>query len=213
MKLKKLFILLATIFIFGYTNVKADTVYDIDVNMYINKDGSAEVTETWDVKADNGTEWYHPFRDLGETKITEYTVTMDGQPLTYKNWNVDESLSEKAGYYGINYTATDTELCFGKSNYDQHTFVLKYHVENFIFNTDDPNIEFGLTSDKLSVQERNHLCVKLIMTLLPRNAAEAATRNMSDEGSEPKEKTSIIKKIGRKIIEKREARYYRDEEE
>ena len=142
MKLKKLFIILTTLFIFGYTNVKADTVYDIDVDMYINKDGSAEVTETWNVKADNGTEWYHPFRDLGETKITDYTVTMDGQTLTYKDWDVDESLNEKAGYYGIHYTSTDTELCFGKYDYNEHTFVLKYHVENFIFNTDDAQVMY-----------------------------------------------------------------------
>ena len=85
--------------------------------------------------------------------------------------------------------------------------------DSMIFNTDDPNIEFGLTSDKLSVQERNHLCVKLIMTLLPRNAADAAIRSLEVEEEEPKEKTSFIKKIGRKIVERREARYYRDEEE
>ena len=82
-----------------------------------------------------------------------------------------------------------------------------------IFNTDDPNIEFGLTSNKLSVQERNHLCVKLIMTLLPRNAAEAVVDSLDEEEFVAQEKTSFIKKIGRKIIQKREARYYRDEEE
>ena len=85
--------------------------------------------------------------------------------------------------------------------------------DSMIFNTDDPNIEFDLTSDKLSVQERNHLCVKLIMTLLPRNAAEAVVDSLGTVEDEPKEKTSIIKKIGQKIIQKREARYYRDEEE
>ena len=85
--------------------------------------------------------------------------------------------------------------------------------DSMIFNTDDPNIEFGLTSDKLSVQERNHLCIKMIMTLLPRNAAQAVVESLSVEQEEPQPKDNIIKKIGKKIIQKREERYYRDEEE
>ena len=85
--------------------------------------------------------------------------------------------------------------------------------DSMIFDTDDPNIEFGLTSDKLSVQERNHLCVKLIMTLLPKNAAEAAVATIDDAPVATEYKEGILQKISRKIIEKREQRYYRDEEE
>ncbi len=85
--------------------------------------------------------------------------------------------------------------------------------DSMIFDTDDPNIEFGLTSDKLSVQERNHLCVKLIMTLLPKNAAEAAVATIDDAPAATEPKEGILQKISRKIIEKREQRYYRDEEE
>jgi SAM-dependent methyltransferase len=85
--------------------------------------------------------------------------------------------------------------------------------DSMIFDTDDPNIEFGLTSDKLSVQERNHLCVKLIMTLLPKNAAEAAVATIDDAPAATEHKEGILQKISRKIIEKREQRYYRDEEE
>ncbi|WP_081671262.1 SAM-dependent methyltransferase [Butyrivibrio sp. XBB1001] len=85
--------------------------------------------------------------------------------------------------------------------------------DSMIFDTDDPNIEFGLTSDKLSVQERNHLCVKLIMTLLPKNAAEAAVATIDDTPAATEHKEGILQKISRKIIEKREQRYYRDEEE
>lgn len=140
MKIKNLFILLALFFVLGMTNVKANTINNIDVNMYINQDGSADVTEIWDVKGTDGTEWYHPFRDLGDTKITNYMVYMDNEPLQYKEWDINESLSQKAGYYGINYTSTDTELCFGKYDYNSHIFKLTYHVENLIFNTDDAQV-------------------------------------------------------------------------
>ena len=142
--MKKLFILLAIIFCFGITNVYANTIYSIDVDTYIDKNGNAQITETWDVEGSDGTEWYHPFRDLddGHHKIAEFTVTMDGKSLTKKTWNINESLSQKAGYYGINYTSTDTELCFGKTDFERHTFVLKYTVLNFIYNTSDAQVMY-----------------------------------------------------------------------
>lgn len=140
MKIKNLLILLALFFTLGLTNVKANTINSIDVNMYLNKDGSADVEEVWDVVGTDGTEWYHPFRDLGEVKITDYTVEMDNTPLTYKIWNVSESLSQKRGYYGINYPGNGIELCFGKYDYNHHTFKLKYHVEKIIFNVNDAQV-------------------------------------------------------------------------
>ena len=82
-----------------------------------------------------------------------------------------------------------------------------------MFNTDDPNIEFDLTSSELGVKENNHLTVKILTTMVPKNAADAIINSVNlQQAAEPKEKVGIIKKIGRKIVEKREARYYRDEE-
>ena len=142
--MKKLLILLSLVFVFGYTNVKANTIYSIDVNTYIDENGNAEITEMWDVEGTDGTEWYHPFRNLseGHHQITDFTVTMDGNPLTRKSWNINESLSQKAGYYGINYAGNDTELCFGKADFERHIFILKYKVTNFIYNVDDAQVMY-----------------------------------------------------------------------
>ncbi|SFC77980.1 Methyltransferase domain-containing protein [Butyrivibrio sp. YAB3001] len=86
--------------------------------------------------------------------------------------------------------------------------------DSIIFNTEDPNIEFGLTSERLRVKDRNHLCVKYIMTLLPKNAAEAAVASLdSTSESRTESKENIIEKLGKKLIQKCEERYYRDEEE
>lgn len=88
--------------------------------------------------------------------------------------------------------------------------------DSIVFNNEDPNIEFGLTSDKLSVQERNHLCVKYIMTLLPTNQAEAIFESLNEEEAirdSASNSCGFIKKLGKKIIQKREERYYKDEEE
>ncbi len=86
--------------------------------------------------------------------------------------------------------------------------------DTIIFDSNDPNIEFGLTSDRLSIQERNHLCVKLITTLLPQNAAEALAQSVYVPEQEVKDESpNIFKKIGKKIMQVREARYYVDDEE
>ena len=39
-------------------SVRADRMYNIDMDIYIDKDGNANITEVWDVKADSGSEWY-----------------------------------------------------------------------------------------------------------------------------------------------------------
>ncbi len=88
--------------------------------------------------------------------------------------------------------------------------------DTFVFNSDDPNIEFGLTSQKLNMQSRNHLELSLLTTLIPRNAADALVNSLHEEEppapQQPKKGRSLIKRIGKKIIEKREERMYKDEE-
>ena len=112
--------------------VKADHIYSIDVDVDVLKDGTANITEIWDVRATTGSEWYKTMYELGDSELSNFVVYMDGEKLKNKTWDVDESLSEKAGYYGINYASDGVELCFGKSDMDRHTFTLTYTLSNFI---------------------------------------------------------------------------------
>ena len=134
---KRSFYLIFILIILFPISVFADDIYKIDMHIYLNKDGSANITEVWDVSADSGTEWYKQLYNLGNQELSNFKVSMDDEPLTYKEWNVNESLSEKSGYYGINYVPEGLELCFGKSDMNEHTFTLTYTLSNFIFNTED----------------------------------------------------------------------------
>ena len=134
---KRSFYLIFILIILFPISVFADDIYKIDMHIYLNKDGSANITEVWDVSADSGTEWYKQLYNLGNQELSNFKVSMDNEPLTYKDWNVNESLSEKSGYYGINYVSEGLELCFGKSDMNEHTFTLTYTLSNFIFNTED----------------------------------------------------------------------------
>ena len=121
--------------------VKADKIYSVDMKIDIEKDGTANITEVWDVKASGGSEWYKQINNLGNSILSNYKVSMDGNILQNKPyWNINESMQEKAGYYGINKTSNGLELCFGKTDKKRHKFTLTYTISNYVFNTNDSQV-------------------------------------------------------------------------
>lgn len=133
-------LLLFMIILFAPIWVYADHIYNIDMDIYLEEDGTANITEVWDVQADSGSEWYKQLYNLGTEELSNFRVSMDGHDLQYKSWNVDESLSAKSGYYGINYVSEGLELCFGKGDMNRHKFTLNYTLSNFITNTSDSQV-------------------------------------------------------------------------
>ncbi len=146
---KILFLIITFLFSINLTYAK-NNIYNIDIKVYLDENGNANITETWDVKGSDGTEWYKVINNLGNMELSNFKVSMDGNALKYKTWDVDESLNEKKGYYGINYTSDGLELCFGKYDYKKHTFTLTYKLSNFIFNTDDAQVIYYNFIDRLS---------------------------------------------------------------
>jgi len=138
--MKKKLMIILFLFILFPINALADDIYSIDMDIYLDELGNANITEEWSVKADSGSEWYKQLYNMGNQEISNFTVSMDGNPLEYKEWNINESISQKNGYYGINYVSECIELCFGKSDFDYHTFTLNYTLSNFIVNTDDSQV-------------------------------------------------------------------------
>ena len=155
--MKKKLILILFMFVIFPISVFADDIYRIDMNIYLDEEGNANITENWNVKADSGSEWYKQLYNMGNQEISNFTVSMDGNPLEYKDWNIDENLSQKSGYYGINYVNEGIELCFGKSDFKKHTFTLNYTLSNFIINTSDSQALYetlfpNVTMDNFTVE-------------------------------------------------------------
>jgi len=148
---KKIKLFLFMLFIMLPISVRADHMYKIDMKVNISEDGTANVTEVWDVKATSGSEWYKTMYELGNSKLSNFTVLMDGEKLQYKNWDVNESIREKAGYYGINYASKGMELCFGKGDMKRHTFTLNYDLSNYVFNTSDSQILYWTLFPEVTV--------------------------------------------------------------
>lgn len=157
-KLKYFFFILVMFFV--YNNANAETINSIDMDVSLNSDGSADVFETWDVNATEGTEYYHTFQKLNNSKISDFTVCDENECYEETKWNINASLKEKAYKYGYNYINDDNgvELCFGKSSYGKHTYSLSYHISNFVTRIDDADIimsnmfEAGLDINSASIE-------------------------------------------------------------
>ena len=154
--MKKIFFTLILIFS-SIIVVDASSISNIDLDIYVDKFGNAQVTETWDAYVNEGTEGYHPYYNLGNSTITDLQVTMDGKPFTtINNWDIQASLNEKAYRAGIYYTGNEVDLCFGISNYGNHTYVIKYKINNFVYQLEDADmIYWNLFPHDFSLEPNN----------------------------------------------------------
>ena len=65
--LKTLLFVLLFFFFILIGNVEANSFNSINMDIYIDKNGNAHVTEIWDYTADSGTENFHSYRVEKET--------------------------------------------------------------------------------------------------------------------------------------------------
>ncbi len=137
--------------------VKANSISSIDMDIYLDDNGTAHVTETWRANLNQGTEGYKPYYNIGNAKITNFKVSENGRTYTYNDyWNTNASFDEKAYKNGINYISNGLELCWGISEYGSHTYVLKYDIEGFVASlTDADMIYWTLIPYELSSKPGN----------------------------------------------------------
>ncbi len=133
--MKKLLIVIAVL-LSGTAMLFADEnkVYNLEITYLLRKDGSARVEEIWEIDAREGTEWYLVRNNLGDIKISEFSVSDERNiPYTYDEpWEIKRSMEEKAVTCGINYTDKGLELCWGLSSYGHHTYTVRYTMSNVV---------------------------------------------------------------------------------
>lgn len=147
----KYFILSSILFILGISSVNANTIKEIDINVYIDKNGEADITEVWDMYLDQGTEIYKPM-NLDGRKLTNFNVKDEsGTKYTNISWDVDKSLKQKKYKNGINYVGSGIELCWGMGSYGNHEYTINYKISDFITNyTDAQATLFKLVNDSMN---------------------------------------------------------------
>ena len=142
-------------------NVEANSIKSIDIDIYVDEEGNADVTEVWNCSTSKGTEVYHPYYNLGKSQITDLTVS-EGDKVyeTLPTWKTSGTFSKKAYKCGINKISNGIELCWGISEYGFHTYTVKYKITNFVLNLKDSQIiywtliphDFSNEIDKSSIK-------------------------------------------------------------
>ena len=108
------------------------------MKIYVDNNGTAHVTEEWTTNLIQGTEGYKPYYNLGESKISNFKVSMNGKEYTYNSdYDINASFNEKKYKNGFHYIDNGVELCFGITNYGKNTYILSYDISNFVVNTSD----------------------------------------------------------------------------
>ena len=137
MKLKKLFLALS-IFLVSLMPLpvlaSGNDLQAVNMNIYINQDGSAKVEETWKMDAIEGTENYKAFNNLYGATISDFSV-VDEKGTKYQyvdNWDIDASRQEKKNKCGIIEKSDGYELCYGIGDYGQHTYTMTYTITPFV---------------------------------------------------------------------------------
>lgn len=135
-----LFIFMSFLFI---DTVQANSIKSIDMDIYIDSSGTAHIKEVWDCKTTQGTEVYHPYYNLGNSKITNLTVK-DGNSTysTLNSWNTSGSLSSKANKCGLNKISNGIEICWGISRYGSNKYEVDYEITNFISELTDAQMAY-----------------------------------------------------------------------
>lgn len=140
---KKIFnsALILSLLLFFPIIAKANSIDKIDMDIYLDKEGTAHVTEVWSANLSEGTEGYKPYYNLGNAKITNFKVSDNNKTYTFNSkWNTSSSFSDKAYKNGINYISDGVELCWGISSYGYHNYKLTYDIEGFVSTLTDADM-------------------------------------------------------------------------
>ena len=113
-------------------------IRDIDETVVLHRDGSARVTQVWDVEAVDGTEFYLPFDHLGPLDILDLQVSEGGVPFVAEGdgWDTSRSREAKRGRCGIVRKSGGVELCWGLGEYGDHVWTVSYTVKGLVMQLD-----------------------------------------------------------------------------
>lgn len=122
--------------------VTATSIESIDMDIVLDENGNATVTETWEANVNQGTEGYHPYFNLQDSELTVVSASMDNKEYTIENyWKESSGLSDKAykaGIYKVN--SNETDVVFGITSYGKHTYKIVYKITNFVKGLTDSDL-------------------------------------------------------------------------
>ena len=150
-------ILFLNIFTFQSSFAQEHRVESSDINVFINNDGSARISEKRKAYLNEGTENYIVIGNLGRSTIVDFQVSEDGRVYEYvDDWDIDSLREEKTFKNGIIDTGNGYELSWGIGEYGYHEYLIEYTVTDFIKEVDDGQIlSWRFVNDELNIPPEN----------------------------------------------------------
>lgn len=122
-------------FAFSLQAANKQRVRDLDIQLTLLSKGGIVVCEKWDINTgDDITEWYLVRQNLGDIEIRNFSV-LDENGNRFEDdgeWDVERSLSQKAGRSGIVHKKDGVELCWGVGSHGDHVFRAIYGMTHAI---------------------------------------------------------------------------------
>ena len=139
-------------------------IRNIDETVVIRPDGSAEITQVWDVTVVSGTEFYLPFDHLWPIDISDLRVSENGEDFIAEGngWDTDRTREQKRGRCGIVRKKNGVELCWGQGDYGDHVWTVRYTVSGLVMKMGEYNgLYFSFVNPGLSAPPQ-HVKVLLV---------------------------------------------------
>ena len=145
-KLKKMFfvLIILVITLTMFTNIvkaaneKDEKINDIKIDVIIDKNGTASITEVWDFEIYDTVEMYKAYFNLKTSKINNLTVKdeKNNKLELVDDWDIDVNADDqkkigKCGIY-VNEKNGETDICWGIKEDGKHIYTLSYDITNFI---------------------------------------------------------------------------------
>lgn len=147
-------------------HAKESGINSIDVAVTLYPDGSADITEIWDINnVYEGTEYYKALYNLKGMTVSDFTVTDDTNKVytAVSSWDVDASFAEKAYTCSILEVNKGYELCWGISQMGDRTYTISYHLTGLVKKyKDGTGFYHQFISDELS-SPPNSASVSIVM--------------------------------------------------
>ena len=116
---------------------------DVDslrINVELRNDGSAFITEMWQVNvSDDISEWYLVEDNMGRMTISDLQVKDEtgNEYLNEGEWNVNRSRARKAGRCGLVTKSDGYEICWGVGSPGWHTYTVRYLLTGLVKGHED----------------------------------------------------------------------------
>jgi len=141
------------------TFAEEDGINEIAITVSLNSDGSADITETWDIdNVYDGTEYYKALYNMDRMSVSNLTVTDDTgrEYQLLSRWDTSASFADKAYKCGILENKKGYELCWGISEMGDRTYTISYHLTGLVKRySDSDGFYHQFISDDLSSSPRS----------------------------------------------------------